>query len=423
MVHDSELRSDFLRTLQERGFIYQCSALRELDDLCRTHRIVGYIGFDCTAKSLHIGSLVQIMMMYWMQQTGHVPIVLLGGATTRVGDPTGKEKTREKLNEDEIAQNLASIKQNFKPFLNFGSDVSNPAMLLNNMEWHQELTYLDFLSEVAKYFSVNRMLSFESVKQRLAREEEYSFLEFNYMLLQSYDFVQLHRRYGAILEMGGSDQWGNIISGVELGRKSGTAQLYALTSPLITKSDGTKMGKTASGAVWLDPDLLSPYEYWQFWRNTDDKDVITFLKLFTSMPLNEIQRFVGIQGKELNAAKIVLADAATQILHGEEAARKAHEAGVGLFSLNHVHETLPTALVNREDLSKGLGLLDALGPRYTGLVSSSNEARRMIAQGAIKVNDTVVVNESLYLTSQDLNEKDIIKLSLGKKKHSLLKVT
>jgi tyrosyl-tRNA synthetase len=415
----SEYKSDFLRELSTRGFIHQVSEPEVLDELARTKTITAYIGFDCTAPSLHVGSLVQIMLLYWLQQTGHKPIALMGGGTTRVGDPSGRDETRRILTYEQIEANKDSIKGVFSKFLKFG-DGKSDAIMPDNAEWLAKLNYVEFLRDVGRHFSINRMLAFDSVKLRLDRQQEMSFLEFNYMILQAYDFVELHKRYGCALQMGGSDQWGNIINGIDLGRRMMNAQLFAVTSPLISTSSGAKMGKTAAGAVWLNADLISPYEYWQYWRNTEDGDVARFLKLFTTLPLAEIGKLAALQGQEINEAKKVLATEATAMLHGRPAAEQAAETARRTFEEGALAESLPTVEVPRAELETGLGVLSAFAEK-TGLVASNGEARRQIKGGGLKVNDAPVTDDKAALTLKDLTPEGVIKLSLGRKKHVLIK--
>jgi tyrosyl-tRNA synthetase len=424
----STYRSDFLRVLEDRGFIHQVSEPAALDQLARTERITGYIGFDCTADSLHVGSLLPIMMLYWMQQTGHRPIALMGGGTTRVGDPSGKDESRRLLTDEAIAENLAGIRAVFAKFLDFGggdaldlqSKNGNHAIMANNAAWLNTLNYIDFLRDVGRHFSVNRMLAFDSVKLRLERQQELSFLEFNYMILQAYDFVALNKRYGCVLQMGGSDQWGNIVSGIDLGRRMVNAQLFALTSPLITTASGAKMGKTAAGAVWLNADKLGPYDYWQFWRNTEDGDVARFLKLFTTLPLDEIRRLAALNGQEINEAKKVLATEATAHIHGRAAAEAAEETAHKTFVEGEIAQSLPTVEIAQSDLEAGVGVLTAFAER-AGLVASNGEARRQIKAGGLRVNDVPVSDDKMVLTMRDLTPEGVIKLSLGKKRHVLLR--
>jgi tyrosyl-tRNA synthetase len=414
----SAYKSDFLNVLAQRGFIHQVSEPEALDKAAVGGAITAYIGFDCTAPSLHVGSLLPIMMLYWLQQTGHRPIALMGGGTTRVGDPSGKDESRRILTDEMIDQNVAGIRAVFSKFLRFETDGGN-AIMANNADWLNTLNYIDFLRDVGRHFSVNRMLSFDSVKMRLDRQQELSFLEFNYMVLQAYDFVELNKRTGCILQMGGSDQWGNIVNGIDLGRRMRNAHLFALTSPLITTASGAKMGKTAAGAVWLNPDLMSPYDYWQYWRNTEDGDVGPFLKLFTTLPMDEIARLSSLEGAELNEAKKVLATEATALVHGRAAADAAAETARKTFEQGALADTLPTVEIARAELSKGIGVLTAFAEK-TGLVASNGEARRQIKSGGLKVNDQSVTDERMLLNESMLQE-GVIKLSLGKKKHVLLK--
>ncbi|MBK8771424.1 MAG: tyrosine--tRNA ligase [Rhizobiales bacterium] len=410
----STYTSDFLNILSSRGFIHQCSDAKELDALAAKGEVTAYIGFDCTAPSLHVGSLVQIMLLHWLQQTGNKPIVLMGGGTTMVGDPSGRDESRKLLSLADIENNKDGIKQVFAKFLSFGGGKTD-AMMVDNAEWLTKLNYIEMLRDVGKHFSVNRMLAMDSVKLRLEREHELSFIEFNYMILQAYDFAELSKRYGCNLQMGGSDQWGNIVNGIDLGRRMGTQQLFALTSPLITLSSGAKMGKTASGAVWLNADMRSPYEYWQFWRNTEDADVGRFLRLFTTLPLDEVKRLESLQGSDINEAKKVLANAATTLLHGSAAADDAAETARKTFEEGASAEGLPTVTI---DLSAGVGILAA--SVAAGLAASNGEARRAIQGGGIRVNDEIVKDDKLVLTAA-MAKDGAIKLSHGKKKHVLLK--
>jgi tyrosyl-tRNA synthetase len=414
----SAYKSEFLRTLADRGFIHQVSEPEALDALAASARITAYIGFDCTAPSLHVGSLLPIMMLHWMQQTGHRPIALMGGGTTRVGDPSGKDESRRILSDEDIEGNLRGIRAIFSNFLSFG-DGPGDAVMANNADWLNTLNYIEFLREVGRHFSVNRMLSFDSVKLRLERQQELSFLEFNYMILQAYDFVELHRRYGCVLQMGGSDQWGNIVNGIDLGRRMLNAQLFALTSPLITTSSGAKMGKTAAGAVWLDPNMVSPYDYWQYWRNTEDGDVARFLKLFTVLPLDEIARLAALKGQDTNEAKKVLATEATALVHGRAAAEAAAETARKTFEEGALAETLPTVRVPRANIVGGVGVLDAFV--QAGLASSTGEVRRAMANNAISVNGRRITTYTYMIGSHDITPEGVIKLSFGKKRHALLK--
>ncbi len=413
----SSFKSDLMRVLSERGFVQQCSDAEALDRLAAAGPVTGYIGFDCTAPSLHVGSLVQIMALHWMQQTGHRPIVLMGGGTTRVGDPSGKDEMRQLLAAETIEANKAGIRKVFDRFMRFGEGPTG-ALMLDNAEWLLSLNYVDFLREVGRHISVNQMIQRESVKLRLEREHHLSFLEFNYMVLQAYDFVELARRTGCRLQLGGNDQWGNIIAGVDLGRRLEGAELFALTTPLITTATGAKMGKTAAGAVWLDAALLSPYEYWQFWRNTHDADVGRFLRLFTTTPLDEIERLEALRDAEVNEAKKYLASAATALLHGRAAAEEAAEASRRTFEEGAIAEALPTMTVPESELAAGIGLL-ALFVR-AGLVASNGEARRQIRGGGLRLNDAPVADERATVTANDVRD-GVVKLSLGRKKHVLVR--
>jgi tyrosyl-tRNA synthetase len=415
----STYKSDFLQVLASRGFIHQVSEPEALDALAREKAITAYIGFDCTAASLHVGSLLPIMMLYWLQQTGHRPIALMGGGTTRVGDPSGKDESRRLLTDETIEDNLKGIRAIFGKFLKFEDDGGN-AVMANNADWLNTLNYIDFLREVGRYFSINRMLAFDSVKLRLERQQELSFLEFNYMILQAYDFAELYRRYGCVLQLGGSDQWGNIVNGIDLGRRLHNAQLFALTAPLITTSSGAKMGKTAAGAVWLNADLLSPYEYWQYWRNTEDADVERFLKLFTVLPLDEIAKLAALRGQDINEAKKVLATEATALVHGRTAADEAGATARTTFEEGGVGANLPTVEVARSEVSAGLGVLAAFVK--AGLATSNGEARRAIANNAILVNDVRVTSDKAVIGEADVSAEGVVKLSLGRKRHVLLKL-
>ncbi|MBV9589295.1 MAG: tyrosine--tRNA ligase [Hyphomicrobiales bacterium] len=414
MPHESE----FLRTLDERGFIHQCSDFAGLDALARRNEVVGYIGFDCTAVSLHIGSLIQIMMLYWLQQTGNKAVALMGGGTTRVGDPSGRDQSRKLLSVEEIEANKDGIKQVFARFLRFGAG-KRDAIMLDNAEWLTKLNYIEFLRDVGRHFSVNRMLSMDSVRLRLERDQEMSFIEFNYMCLQAYDFVELSRRVGCNLQMGGSDQWGNIVTGVDLGRRMATPQLYALTTPLLTTASGAKMGKTAAGAVWLNAELFSPYHYWQFWRNTEDADVGRFLRLFTLLPLDEIRRLESLTGADINEAKKVLATEATRLLHGEQAANEAAKTARETFEEGALAQSLPTVELPRAEFEAGLGVLTAFV--RAGLAASNGDARRQIKGGGLRLNDVPVTDERATLRAADLSPDGVIKLSLGRKRHVLLR--
>ncbi|WP_273757747.1 tyrosine--tRNA ligase [Bartonella sp. AU55XJBT] len=411
-------KSDFLHIMNERGFIHQVSDEKGLDDLFSKETVSAYIGFDPTASSLHAGSLLQIMMLYWLQKTGHRPIALMGGGTGLIGDPSFKDEARRLLTQDDIATNIDGIKRVFANYLTFG-DRETDACIVNNAEWLCNLNYLEFLRDVGKHFSVNRMLSFDSVKLRLEREHSLSFLEFNYMILQAYDFVELHKRYGLRMQMGGSDQWGNIINGIELGHRLGTPQLYALTSPLLTTSSGAKMGKSLHGAVWLNADMLSPYQFWQYWRNTEDADVTRFLKLYTTLPMDEILKLSLLQGSEINEAKKILATEITTMLHGRDLADAAAETARKTFEEKTLGENLPTVEMNAIELKTGAGLLSLLVK--AGLAKSNSEARRHIQGGGIRVNDQIIKDETHLIIEKDVTTKGIIKLSFGKKKHVLIK--
>ena len=411
----STYKSDFLNTLSTRGYIHQCSDATGLDGLAAKGDVITYIGFDCTAKSLHVGSLVQIMLLHWAQELGQKSIALMGGGTTRVGDPSGRDESRKLLTLENIEDNKRGIQQVFSKFLKFG-DGPRDALMVDNAEWLTKLNYLDMLRDIGRHFSVNRMLAMDSVKLRLEREHELSFIEFNYMVLQAYDYAELARRYACNLQMGGSDQWGNITNGIDLGRRMGTHQLFALTTPLITLASGAKMGKTASGAVWLNADMLSPYGYWQFWRNTEDADVGRFLKLFTTLPLAEIARLEILGGSEINDAKKTLANEATAMLHGRKVAEDSAETARKTFEEGESAEGLPTIAL---DLAAGVGVLQA--SVLAGFASSNSEARRSIQGGAIRINDVPVSDEKMVLTAKNLNDEGVIKLSMGKKKHTLIK--
>lgn len=413
-------KSDFLNVLQSRGFIHQVSDPDSLDALAAKGEAIAYVGYDCTAPSLHVGHLLSIMMLHWLQATGNKPIALMGGGTTRVGDPSGRDETRKILTYEQIDANKDSIKGTFAKFIKFG-EAKSDAVMADNAEWLTKLNYIEMLRDIGRHFSVNRMLTMDSVRMRLEREQELSFIEMNYMILQSYDFVELSRRYGTNVQMGGSDQWGNIVTGVDLGRRMGTHQLHALTCPLLTTASGAKMGKTAAGAVWLNADLLSPYDYWQYWRNTEDADVSRFLKLFTLLPMDEIARLSALQGAEINEAKKILATEAAALIHGREAAEQAADTAKQTFEQGAIAASLPTIEVPRAELEKGIGVLAAFAEK-AGLVASNGEARRQIKGGGLRVNDVAVSDEKAVLTLSDLTREGAIKLSLGKKKHVLLRV-
>jgi tyrosyl-tRNA synthetase len=407
----SAYKSEFLNILAERGFIHQVSEPDALDALAKSGTITGYIGFDCTAGSLHVGSLLPIMMLYWMQQTGHRPIALMGGGTTRVGDPSGKDESRRILTDAQINDNLKGIRAVFSKFLKFESD-GGAAIMANNADWLNSLNYIDFLRDVGRHFSVNRMLSFDSVKMRLDRQQELSFLEFNYMVLQAYDFVELHKRTKCILQMGGSDQWGNIVNGIDLGRRMANAQLFALTSPLITTSSGAKMGKTAAGAVWLNADLVSPYDYWQYWRNTEDGDVARFLRLFTILPVAEIAKLAALKGQEINEAKKVLATEATALVHGRAAAKEADRTAHETFERGGMGSTLPTL-----DVNVGDGILAT--STSTGFSSSNSQARQFVKDGGVYLGDKKISDPNYRLQADDFEDGRVL-FRVGNKKRAIL---
>ncbi|MBD8875733.1 tyrosine--tRNA ligase [Roseibium polysiphoniae] len=414
----SEFKSEFLKVLSERGFIHQISDPTGLDELCAKETVTAYIGFDCTAPSLHAGSLVTIMMLYWFQQSGHRPIALMGSGTTRVGDPTGKDESRKVLTDETIEENKAGIRKVFEKLLTFG-DGPTDALMLDNADWLLKLNYMDFLRDIGRHFSVNQMIQRDSVKLRLEREQHLSFLEFNYMLLQGYDFLEIYQRTGCRLQMGGSDQWSNILSGVDLIRRKESAEAFALTAPLLTTSSGAKMGKTAAGAVWLNEEQLSAYDYWQYWRNTEDADVEKFLKLFTILPLDEIARLASLEGVEINEAKKVLATEATAMIHGREAAEAAAETARKAFEEGAMAQGLPSIEVPQAELEAGIGVLSAFVT--AGLCASNGDVRRNIKGGAVKINDKGEQNDKRQLSLADVTEDGVIKLSLGKKKHVLLR--
>jgi tyrosyl-tRNA synthetase len=410
-------KSDFLRVMHERGFIHQVSDESGLDDLFAKETVTAYVGYDATATSLHIGNLISVTMLYWLQQTGHRPITLMGGGTSMIGDPSFRDDQRQLLSPERINENIEGIKKIFGRILRYG-DGPTDAIMANNADWLMKLNYVEFLRDVGRHFSVNRMLSFDSVKLRLDREQSLSFLEFNYMILQGYDFVELSRRYGCKLQMGGSDQWGNIINGVDLGHRMSTPQLYALTTPLLTTSSGAKMGKSAKGAVWLNGDLFSPYDYWQYWRNTEDADVGRFLKIFTRLPLDEIARLEALGGSEINEAKKVLATETAAIVHGREAAEQAAETARKTFEEGSLADTLPTVEVPGDSLRDGIGLLSLLVT--AGLAGSNGEARRHVQGGAVRLNDELVSDDRMAVTTAAI-QNDVLKLSVGKKNHVLVR--
>lgn len=411
-------KSEFLNTLFERGFIHQMSDEQGLDRLLAGETVTAYIGFDATAPSLHAGSLVQIMILHWFQQTGHRPLTLMGGGTTMIGDPSGKDESRQLLTRDDIEQNKAGIQKVFDRFLTFG-DGATDAIMADNADWLLKLNYVDFLRDIGRHLSVNQMLARDSVKLRLEREQHLSFLEFNYMVLQAYDFVELNNRYDCRLQMGGSDQWGNILSGVELGRKKGTRELFAVTTPLLTTASGAKMGKTADGAIWLSADRLSPYDYWQYWRNAEDADVGRFMRLFTTLPLDEIKRYEALEGSEINEAKKTLATEVTAMLHGREEAEQAAETARRAFEEGEAAETLPSVEVDAGEFASGIGLLSLLVK--AGLAGSNGEARRHVKGGAVRINDRPVTDERMSISQGNANKDGVVKLSLGKKRHFLIR--
>jgi tyrosyl-tRNA synthetase len=408
-------KSDFMRVMMERGFLADCTDYQALDEALVKGVVPGYIGFDATATSLHVGSLIQIMMLRWLQKTGHKPIVLMGGGTTKVGDPSFRAEERPLLSNAQIDANIAGIKRAFAPYVSFG-DGPTDAIMVNNAEWLDGLNYLGFLRDIGRHFSINRMLSFDSVKSRLDREQSLSFLEFNYMILQAYDFLELRRRYGCLIQMGGSDQWGNIVNGVDLTRRVIDTEVFGLTTHLLTTSDGRKMGKSASGAVWLNGDMLSPYEFWQFWRNTTDADVGRFLKLYTELPVADCDRLGALAGSEINAAKIVLANAVTTLLHGADAAAAAEATAREVFERGGIGDDLPTVHVTAVELADGIGIVQLFV--RAGLAASGKDAKRLIAEGGARVNDDVVTDAALRLGAGDF--ADAVKLTAGRKRHALV---
>ncbi len=416
--------SEFLNIIKDRGFIFQSTDL----DLVREskEKLTAYIGFDCTAPSLHVGSLIQIMLLRWLQKTQNNPIILIGGGTTKIGDPSGKDASRKILSSRKIEENATGIKNVFKNFINF-DDVSNPALMVNNSDWLEELNYIEFLREYGQHFSINRMLSFDSVKLRLDRQQTLSFLEFNYMIIQAYDFLELNNRYNCNMQIGGSDQWGNIINGIELVRKvnslkNKSTSLHAITSPLITKSSGEKMGKSSEGAIWLSKGLLSSYHYWQFWRNTEDKDVIKFLKLFTEIDLNEISKLAKLQGSEINDAKIILANATTEMAHGKDAANEASQSALNIFEKKHIDKKIPTINIDRFIIKKGIPAFKLFA--YDEILCKSlGEARRLIRQGGAKINNIKILDENKIINESILDSNNNAQLSAGAKRHVTLKAT
>ncbi len=411
-------KSEFLHEMQTRGFLQDCTDLQGLDERLLQGCMPAYIGFDATADSLHIGSLIQIMMLRWLQKTGHKPLPLMGGGTTKIGDPSGKDESRQLITAELIAENINGIQKVFAKYLSFG-DGDNDAMMINNAEWLDKLNYIEFLRDIGKHFTINRMIAMESVKLRLDREQPLTFLEFNYMLLQAYDFMELNNRYGVAMQMGGSDQWGNIVNGIDLTRRLNKNTVYGLTTPLLTKADGSKMGKSANGAIWLNSDKLSPYEFWQFWRNTLDADVGKFLKLFTELPVSECNRLGSLTGQEINEAKIVLANEVTKLCHGAEAALNAANTARKVFEEDSSDENLPTLKLTANEALDGLSFTQALV--RTGLVPSGKEAKRIIAGGGARLNDEPIIDAGFMLSETDLIQTP--KISASKKKHALIKVT
>ncbi|MDP5084827.1 MAG: tyrosine--tRNA ligase [Yoonia sp.] len=410
-------KSEFMTVMIARGFLADCTDYQGLDEALSKGVVPAYIGFDATAKSLHVGSLIQIMMLRWLQKTGHKPITLMGGGTTKVGDPSFRADERPLLGPEQIDANIAGIKQVFAAYLSYG-DAPTDALMINNAEWLDGLNYLDFLRDIGRHFSINRMLSFESVKSRLDREQSLSFLEFNYMILQAYDFLELNRRYGCLLQMGGSDQWGNIVNGIDLTRRVLDHEIYGLTSPLLTTSDGKKMGKSQSGAVWLNADMLSPYEFWQFWRNTTDADTGRFLKLYTELPVEECDRLGALQGADINAAKIILANEVTTLLHGAEAAKTAEATAREVFEKGGVGDDLPTLTLSADELGEGISIVQLIV--RSGLATTGKEAKRLIAENGARLNDDPLTNAGLIIDAKALGQP--IKLSAGKKRHALVQL-
>ena len=411
-------KSDFMRVVHERGMVHQCSDAARLDEMLSSGARTAYIGFDCTADSLHVGHLLQVMLLRWWQKTGHKPIALMGGGTTKVGDPSGRDETRQLLTTEQIDANMASIKASFANYLAFGNGPTD-AVMANNADWLDTLLYIPLLRDVGRHFSVNRMLTMDSVKLRLERDQPLSFLEFNYMILQSYDFVELHKRHNCIVQMGGSDQWGNIVMGADLGRRMEGAELFALTSPLLATASGAKMGKTAAGAVWLNPARLSPYDFWQYWRNTEDADVGRFLKLFTDFPLDEIARLEALKGQEINEAKKVLATEVTRLAHGQAAAELAAETARRTFEEGTKADSLPTVDVPRARLSTGIPAFELL--HEAGLVESRTEARKLIKGGGARLNDKPIAGDAVMVGEADLDGSGTLKLSAGRKRHVLVR--
>ena len=410
-------KSEFLQEMITRGFLQDCTDLQGLDEKLLEGCMPAYIGFDATADSLHIGSLIQIMMLRWLQRTGHKPLPLMGGGTTKIGDPSGKDESRQLITTEIINENINGIQKVFEKYLSFGES-STDAKIINNAEWLDKLNYIEFLRDIGKHFTINRMISMESVKLRLDREQPLTFLEFNYMLLQAYDFMELNNRYDVSLQMGGSDQWGNIVNGIDLTRRLNKKSVFGLTTPLLTKADGSKMGKSANGAIWLNSDKLSPYEFWQFWRNTLDADVGKFLKLFTELPVSECERLGSLEGQEINEAKIILANEVTKLCHGEEAAINSNKTARKVFTEDGSDENLPTLEISNLEIIDGISFTQALV--RTGLVSSGKEAKRIIAGGGAKLNDKVINDAGYMIDAAELHKTP--KISASKKKHALIKV-
>ena len=411
-------KSDFMAVMMDRGFLADCTDYQALDEALSRGVVPAYIGFDATAKSLHVGSLIQIMMLRWLQKTGHQPITLMGGGTTKVGDPSFRADERPLLTADQIDDNINGIKKVFAAYIDYDTDAPNKALMLNNAEWLDGLNYLDFLRDIGRHFSVNRMLAFESVKSRLDREQSLSFLEFNYMILQAYDFLELNRRYGCVLQMGGSDQWGNIVNGIDLTRRVLDHEIYGLTSPLLTTSDGKKMGKSQDGAVWLNADMVAPYEFWQFWRNTTDADVGRFLKLYTELPLDECDRLGALEGAEINAAKIILANEVTTLLHGGDAAKAAEATAREVFERGGVGDDLPTLTLTAADLGDGMSIVQLIVK--SGLAGSGKEAKRLISENGARLNDEPITDAGMMIDAAALATP--MKLSAGKKRHALVQL-
>lgn len=411
-------KSSFLRHAQERGYIHQCTNLAALDHLFVNETVTAYIGFDCTGKSLHIGSLVQIMMLRLLQKCGHKPLVLMGGGTTRIGDPSGRDETRQMLSLEDIDANKQSLSQVFSKFIKFGEGDTD-AIMLDNAEWLGELKYIDFLRDIGRHFTINKMLAFDSVKMRLDREQPLTFIEFNYMLLQAYDFAELSRRYNCRLQMGGSDQWGNIVNGTDLARRLGFNELFGLTSSLVTTKSGVKMGKTASGAVWLNENMLSPYDYWQYWRNTEDEDVGRFLLMFTELPIEEIKHLASLKDKEINEAKVILANEVTKLCHGEAAAHSAHETAIKTFAEGAVGANLPVYEMTRDAIAAGIPAFILFAE--AGICDSRGAARRLIQGKGARINNKVIENENVAITIADFSNAEL-KLSSGQKKHMIVKI-